>query len=168
MPASNREAACPIVSKPFRLLLLSMGQSVAKGRNKVLSKSDEHSAMSDTTFAQYAIKEAFPPVRHGSVKAAQSAAYSFLRKRVMKELTIRRIRSIWEGKARRIDGEEKDALRLAQIEEARNEYVALRSRLASLTSALAVADPAFFGPEVDAYRELAGGLGRSHRAGTEE
>ena len=78
-------------------------------------------------------------------------------------MTVRRIRSIWEGTARRIDGEEKDALRLAQIEEARNEYQALRSRLASLEATLAVADEAFFGPQMDAYREMASGMGGSGR-----
>src|SRR5690606_34175663 len=98
------------------------------------------------------IREVYDPARFGSVKAAQIAAWHFLRKRVQKDLTLRRIRSLWEGTARRVDGEEKDALRAAQIEEARNEYQALRGRLASLEANLAVVDPAFFGPEMDAYR----------------
>jgi hypothetical protein len=69
----------------------------------VLSKNDKSVPMSDTTFAQVTIKEAFPDARHGSVKAAQIAAYRFIRERVEKELTLRRVRSIWEGKAKRIE-----------------------------------------------------------------
>ncbi len=50
---------------------------------------------------------------------------------------MRRVRSIWEGTARRIDGEEKDALRRAKLEEARREQQLLRARLAELDAALA-------------------------------
>lgn len=133
----------------------------------MLSKNDKGVSMSDTVFAQHVVKEAFPRERYGSVKAAQLAAYDYLRRRLSGNVTLRRVRSIWEGKAKRIDGQEKDALRRAQIEEARNEYQALRGRLASLEAALAVADPAFFGPEMDAYREMAAPMGLNRRAGSD-
>ncbi len=123
--------------------------------------------MSDTVFMQNNLPEVFDPRRYGSVKAAQIAAYDFMKGRVKKQLKLRRIRQLWEGQAARVDGEEKDALREAQIEEARNEYQALRCRLASLEAALGVADPEFFGPQMDAYRGPSNGLVGSHRPRTE-
>ncbi len=113
---------------------------MAEGSDKVLSERDKNKSMSDTVFARDVIRDAFPKDRHGSVKAAQSAAFSFIRKHVEKDFTFRRVRAIWEGTARRIDGEEKDALRRAQIEEAKREQAELRARLARLDEALAVAD----------------------------
>lgn len=108
--------------------------------DKVLSKRDKRSSMSDTTFSMNAIKEAFPEKRYGSAKNAQYEAFCFLRKRVSKEITMRRIRSIWEGAARRIDGEEKDALREAKIEEARREQRDIRQRLTKIDAFLASVD----------------------------
>ncbi|MDR7032410.1 hypothetical protein [Mesorhizobium sp. BE184] len=108
--------------------------------------------MSDTTFMQNNLPEVFSPRRYGSVKAAQIAAYDFMKGRVNKDLKLRRIRQLWEGRATRVDGEEKDALRQAQIEEARNEYEALRSRLARLETFLAVADQAASGASLDRGR----------------
>ena len=55
---------------------------------------------------------------------------------------MRRVRSIWEGTARRIDGEEKDALRRATLEEAKREQQFLRTRLAELDAAIAAVDQA--------------------------
>lgn len=124
---------------------------------KRLSKSDK---MSDVAFAQEIMREAFPRSRHGSVKAAIYAAFRFVQPRVQKEFTVRRARSIWEGTARRIDAEEKDALILAQIEEARREQRDLRQRLARLDIALADLDENFSGSEVAAHREAAARLGR--------
>lgn len=106
----------------------------------MLSKSDKSKSMSDTAFMQNNLPEVFDPRRYGSVKAAQIAAYDFMKGRVSKELKLRRIRQLWEGKASRVDGEEKDALRQAKIEEARNEYKALRNRLERLETFLAVVD----------------------------
>jgi hypothetical protein len=133
----------------------------------VLSKNDKSESMSDTVFMQNNLPEVFDPRRYGSVKAAQIAAYDFMKGRVKKQLKLRRIRQLWEGQAARVDGEEKDALREAKIEEARNEYQALRRRLESLETALAVVDPDFFGPQMDAYRGPESGLGGSNRARTD-
>jgi hypothetical protein len=125
-----------------------MSMNIEQGADKVLSKSDKSSAMSDMclsendkTFARKALHEAFPKERHGSVFAAQCEAYSFLlRQRLEKKITMRRVRALWEGKAQRIDGEEKDALRRAKIEEAKRERNALRQRLSDLDQELAFLD----------------------------
>ena len=140
---------------------------MTEGRDKVLSKNDKSKSMSDTVFMQDNLPEVFDPRRYGSVKAAQIAAYDFMKGRVSKNLKLRRVRQLWEGKAARVDGEEKDALREAKIEEARNEYKALRGRIASLEAALAAVDPDFFGPQMDAYRGPTNGLGGGHRPGTD-
>ncbi|MPR61326.1 hypothetical protein D7027_05780 [Ochrobactrum intermedium] len=114
-----------------------MASTIAMERDKVLSERDKRKSMSDTTFSMNAIKEAFPVQRFGSVKSAQYEAFRFLSRCVDKDMTMRRVRSIWEGTARRIDGEEKDALRRAKLEEARREQQLLRARLAELDAALA-------------------------------
>ena len=129
----------------------------------MLSKRDKSTSMSDTTFMQNNLPEVFDPRRYGSVKAAQIAAYDFMKGRVNKNLKLRRIRQLWEGKANRVDAEEKDALIEAQIEEARNEYQALRSRLAHLEAVLAVADQAPVGKALDGRSWTARGLDRRNR-----
>lgn len=130
----------------------------------MLSKRDKSTSMSDTTFMQNNLPEVFDPRRYGSVKAAQIAAYDFMKGRVNKTLKLRRIRQLWEGKASRVDAEEKDALVEAQIEEARNEYHALRHRLAHLEAVLAVADQAHFGASLDGRRWTPRGLDRRNRS----
>lgn len=125
----------------------------------MLSKGDKSKSMSDTTFMQNNLPEVFDPRRYGSVKAAQIAAYDFMKGRVKKQLKLRRIRQLWEGRATRVDGEEKDALREARIEEARNEYKALRRRLEILEAALAQDDTAPFGPPLGSHRGSESGLG---------
>lgn len=123
-------------------------------RDKKVSSKDK--AMSDTARAQQLFLEAYPDVRYSSVKELYRDAYRFLSKHVNKTLTYRRVRAIREGKARRIDGEELDALRLAVIEEGRNEARTLRARLASLDEKIA----AF---EASAHRETLAGSG--HQVG---
>lgn len=122
--------------------------------------------MSDTTFMQNNLPEVFDPRRYGSVKAAQIAAYDFMKGRVNKNLKLRRIRQLWEGKTNRVDAEEKDALIEAQIEEARNEYQALRHRLAHLEALLAVAGQEDVGETLDGRRWTPRGLDRRSRPGT--
>lgn len=80
---------------------------------------------------------AFPRERHGSVYAAQYAAFSFLRSALSKSVTFRRVRSIWEGKARRIDAEEAEALKAAKFEEAQRAREELKDRLSRLDAELA-------------------------------
>lgn len=112
--------------------------------NKVLSKRDKNPSksnrarpMSDVFYAQNLFREAFPESRYGSVKAALYEAHRFLSRKVAKEFTYRRARSIHEGTARRIDAEEMEALKLALIEESKREQQNLRARLASLDETIA-------------------------------
>lgn len=133
----------------------------------MLSNGDKSKSMSDTVFVQDTLRAVYTVERFGSVKAAQTEAYDFIRMRVRKTLTMRRVRAFFEGKAKVIHGEEKDAVRAAQIEEARREYNTLRSRLASLEAALARTDSDFHGPSMDAYRGIADGMGRNDSAGNQ-
>ena len=108
----------------------------------MLSKRDKEPSnrgkiMSDVFCAQNLFREAFPEHRYGSVKAALYEAHRFLSRKVAKEFTYRRARSIHEGTARRIDAEEMEALKLALIEESKREQQILRARLASLDEILA-------------------------------
>lgn len=113
-------------------------------RDKKLSSKDK--AMNDTLRAQQLFSEAYPEIRYPSVKDLYREAHKFISKHVTKDLTFRRVRAIKEGKARRIDGEEMDALRLAVIEESRREQKFLRARLASLDAKLAAFDSASVAP----------------------
>lgn len=125
--------------------------------DKLKMKMDK--AMSDVVYAQNLFKEAFPERRYGSIKAMLNHAHLFISRRVRKEFTHRRARSIWEGQARRIDSEEMDALRLAVIEESRIEQRELRARLASLDAMLSSIDPSFDRSSAEEVRIQKGRLG---------
>lgn len=118
--------------------------------------------MNDVLEAQALFKDAFPRWRYSSVKDMINDGYRVLSRQVTKEFTHRRVETIWQGTARRIDGEEKDALRLAAVEEHRREQKELRARLAALDERLSTTDPEFHGPSLEAYRAQASGLGRVH------
>lgn len=128
-----------------------------------LSKRDKGKGkMSDVAETNLLFQEAFPLQRYGSVKAMINAAVSFVSPRVEKPFTHRRARSIWESTARRIDGEEKDAIRQAIIEQDRHEQKQIRARLAVLDARLASVDQEQASREVAAHRAQASGLGRVH------
>lgn len=93
--------------------------------------------MSDICAAQNLLRDAFPVRRYGKVEAAFYEAHRFISRRVRKDFTERRTRSIWEGTAKRIDAEEMEALKAALQEEARREQNELRARLASLDEKIA-------------------------------
>ncbi len=105
--------------------------------NKDKELANRAKVMTDAFYAQNLLREAFPESRYGSVKGAIFAAYRFVRPKVSKELTPRRIRAIRDGQARRIDAEEMAALKLAIIEEAHREQQELRARLAALDKKVA-------------------------------
>lgn len=120
---------------------------MASNDRKSLSKSDKKGAsrkrgMSDICAAQNLLRDAFPVRRYGKVEAAFYEAHRFISRRVRKDFTMRRVRSIWEGKARRIDSEEMDALRAALVEESRREQQELTARLASLDAKIAAFEAA--------------------------
>ena len=125
----------------------------------MLGKSDKDKSVSDTAYLSNLMREAFPRTRYGGAKTAIYAAYRYIAPKVKKDFTERRARSIWEGTARRIDAEEADVLKRAQIEEARREQRELRERLARLDTALAVADEDFHCEARAALREQMGRSG---------
>lgn len=98
--------------------------------------------MSDVFVAQGLLRDAFPTRRYGKVEAVFFEAHKYISRRVRKEFTMRRVRSIWEGSARRIDSEEMDALREALLEEAFREQCELRARLAALDEKIAAFEAA--------------------------
>lgn len=111
----------------------------------MLSKRDKQTSnkgkrMSDVFYAQNIFREAFPQRRYGSVKAALYEAHRFISRRVRKDFTERRVRSLWEGTAKRIDAEEMEALKAALMEESRREQHELRARLALLDEKIAAAE----------------------------
>lgn len=133
----------------------------------MLSKKDKSESMSDTVFVRDTLREVYSIERFGSIKAAQTEAFDFLRKKIReKPLKMRRVRAFFEGQAKVIRGEEKDAVRAAQIEEARREYQSIKAKLARMEAALAVADAEFFGPQMDAYRSATTPLGQLDCTGT--
>lgn len=110
--------------------------------------SNKGKRMSDVFYAQNLFKEAFPSSRYGSVKAALYEARRVISRRVHKEFTDRRARSIWEGTARRIDAEEMKAIEAALIEENAREAKELRARLAALDETLALREANFHRSQV--------------------
>lgn len=120
--------------------------------------------MSDAATAQMKMHEAWPELAGRiNVEATLYKAFRFMepivQPRIARKFTMRRVRSIHEGQARRIDGAEMDALDKALIQEARNEQQKLRARLAALDARLALEDEAFHGPTLEALREQARRMG---------
>lgn len=144
-----------------------MGSTMQQEGRELVSQKDKDAGMSDTAFYSGMMRDAFPRDRYGNAKAAIYAAYRYISPKVSKEFTERRARAIWEGAAKRIDAEEADALRQAQIEESKREYKELQDRLASLEASLAVADASFHGPQMDAYRSASSPMGKLDRSRTE-
>ena len=113
--------------------------------NRDKNSSNKGKPMTDVFYAQNIFREAFPPRRYGSVKAALYEARRAISRHVRKEFTDRRARSIWEGTARRIDAEEMRALEAALLEETRREQDELRARLAALDQTIAAREAALAG-----------------------
>ncbi|WP_348649135.1 hypothetical protein [Rhizobium sp. WYCCWR 11152] len=113
--------------------------------NNDTTKPNRKKGMSDVCMAQGLLRDAFPPRRYGKVESAFYEAHKFISRRVRKQFTLRRVRSIWEGTARRIDSEEMEALKAALIEEHVREQRELRTRLASLDEKIAAFDAGMAG-----------------------
>lgn len=98
--------------------------------------------MSAAIEAQELAQRIWPKRRTGSVKASLFELTRFMRRHAPagEDFTHRRAETVWQGKVRRMDSWEMDALRLAEIEEARNEQKRLRARLADLDAKIAEAD----------------------------
>lgn len=121
--------------------------------------------MDDIAEAQMLFSQGFPRWRYTSVKDMVNAGYAFMSPKLTKKVTHRRIETIWQGKARRIDGQEKDALRLAVLEESRREQSELRARLAALDKMLAASDETSACQTLAAVGTQAGRLGGIHHEG---
>lgn len=125
-------------------------------RNNDKNLSNRDKAMSDSAYAQSLFREAFPTRRYGKVEAALFEAYKFMKPlvepRIQREFTVRRVRTIHEGKARRVDGAELDALKQAKIEELRREHKEIMGRLERIQKALAVADQVSAGQALASHR----------------
>jgi hypothetical protein len=117
--------------------------------------------MSDVSFVQEGLRSVYTVERFGSVKAAQYEAYKMFRRSLSRPIPLRRVRAMFEGTLRVIRGEEKDAVRAARIEEARNEREQLRARLDRLDGLLAVVDAEFFGAPMASSGEFPGSSGRA-------
>ena len=116
--------------------------------------------MSDVLYAGGLLREGFPRSRYGKVESIFYEACKFINKRVNKKVTIRRVRSIWEGTAKRIDSEEMDALREAVFEESKREQKELRARLAALDEMLANVSANAAGKALARQSNRKGRLGR--------
>lgn len=130
--------------------------------DKSLSKTDKE--MTDALTAKSLFSQAFPARRYGKIEVAIYEAYRFLKPlvepRIEREFTLRRVRSLHEGKAKRVDGAELDALNLAKIEEVRREYNDCKARLEKLEKAIADMDAAPVVPALAAHRQKANDMGR--------
>lgn len=127
-----------------------MERVVRSFEDKELSNGDK-SMSTDVLRAQSLMHEAWPDLTvegKGRVKSALWEAYNWLKPRVQpqlkREFMLRRVRSLHEGAAYRVDGVElaalEDATRRMDIEEMRNEQKRLRARLASLDQKIAIFD----------------------------
>lgn len=120
--------------------------------NKSLSISDKaEGAVTDGTYAQELLHEAFPIRKGRNITAAIGEAFEALKRRerslpkeVLRERdrqwTERRVRSLWSKTARRVDHYEIQDLTAIAVQEARHERQRLREREARLAAFLARED----------------------------
>jgi len=133
----------------------------------MLDRSPEETEMTDVAMAQSLVQETWPERAGRPVKVCLGMIYEAV-KRVERKLpkdiqrqrprqwTERRVRSIWNAEARRIDNYEMADLEMAAAEEARNEFRQSVQRAARMAAFLAATEPDFHGPEIDRLREFLG------------
>ncbi len=121
--------------------------------------------MSDVTMAQALVQETWPERAGRPAKTCIAMIFDAV-KRIERGLpetalrdrprqwTHRRVRSIWDGEARRIDNYEMSDLERAAAEEARNEFQVSIKRAARMAQFLAAQDADFHGPEIDRLGEF--------------
>lgn len=138
-----------------------------------LEKSPKVSEMSDVAVARSIIDDAFDlktPGRRSVVIGLTIAALKrveralgdeAMRLRLStggREWTERRVRSIVDNEARRIDAYEIDDLNRVKIAEARHEFSRSRDRAARMAAYLAASDPDFHCDEVERMGAFARGM----------
>lgn len=133
-------------------------------------RSPKDSEMTDVSLAQAFVQEMWPERAGRPVKSCIAMifdAVSRVERRLPREVlrerprqwTVRRVRSIWNGEARRIDHYEMtDLERAAEAEEAKIEFQQSVKRAARMAAFLAASDPDFHGPEIDRLREFLGAV----------
>ena len=137
-----------------------------------MDRSAKDTEMHDVATAQHLVQEAWParagrPVKtciamiSDAVKRVERKLPEQVRRQRPRQWTERRVRSIWNGEARRIDSYEMSDLERAAAEEARSEFNTSIRRAARMAAFLAVQDEAFHGPEIDRLRQFFGGMDRA-------
>lgn len=141
---------------------------VSRGGRQSPPRGAKGAAMNDVMRAQRLLHEAFPDLTHegrGRVQLALYQAWTFLRPLIEpaidRKYTLRRVRALHEGQAKRIDGAELEALELAKIEGARRERDQLRRRLENLERELAAMDADLARGPAAAFRHTTDGQGRA-------
>jgi hypothetical protein len=144
--------------------LLRVEETISQKADKMLGSEDKNLGFEDKEFegrgrvmsttleASELFRNAFPVRRYGKLANVFYEARKFINPKVEKDFTLRRAKSIWEGTARRIDSDEMDAIRLAEIEEMRRERIEARARLADLDRKIALADQAHLSQAVEGGR----------------
>lgn len=134
--------------------------------------SPKDAEMHDVTTAQHLLQETWSERAGRPVKVCIAMIFDAV-KRVERRLpaavvrarprqwTERRVRSIWNGEARRIDNYEMADLERAAAEEAKSEFHQSINRAARMAAFLAATEPDFHGPEIDRLREFLGRMDRT-------
>ena len=128
--------------------------------------------MTDVFMAQALVQETWPeragrPVKlciamiFDAVKRVERKQPDAVLRQRPRQWTERRVRSIWNAEARRIDNYEMADLERAAAEEARSEFKTSIKRAARMASFLAAQDADFHGPEIDRLRQFFGSLDRA-------
>lgn len=118
---------------------------------RVANPDKAEAIVMDGTFAQELLQEAYPVRAGRNAKAAIGEAFEALKRRERslpssiiqereRQWTERRVRSLWERTARRVDHYEIQDLTAVAVEEARLERQRLRVREARLEAIIASAD----------------------------
>lgn len=138
----------------------------------MLERSTKDVEMTDVTMAQSLVRETWPERAGRPVKTCIATIFEAL-KRVERrhpaavvalrprQWTERRVRSIWNGEARRIDNYEMADLERAAAEEARSEFRQSVNRAARMAAFLAARDEDFHGPKIDRLQQFIRGLDRA-------
>jgi len=134
--------------------------------------SPKDAEMTDVFMAQALVQETWPSRAGRPVKACIAMIFEAVKRVERKQpdavlrqrprqWTERRVRSIWDAEARRIDNYEMADLERAAAEEARSEFKTSVNRAARMASFLAAQDADFHGPEIDRLRQFFGSLDRT-------
>ena len=138
----------------------------------MLDQRPKDAEMTDVSMAQHLVQETWPERAGRPVKTCIAMIFDAVKRverkqpvAVLRERprqwTERRVRSIWNAEARRIDNYEMADLERAAAEEAKNEFTTSVRRAARMAAFLASQDENFHGPEIDRLREFLGRLDRT-------